>query len=255
MEHRGRLGRVAGKRPSTESSVCAHCGGRGEYFFPLGALLLSLGAGALFWLCYLGVQDIWKQRNSYDLFRSLFSGILGVFLVSLLLHRSAWFVTCHKCGSIEATKHRFPGAGARIEEDQPCPTCSYNLRFLVIGERCPECGAVVVHRDEGQESQFSFFKIALWSLLPLIAAVVGFLIAGGAGASCGIGLIASLSSIARGFERITKHQAVFNADGDSRPRPTRAKCALSVFLGVTLVLMGLGGLIVISILAWRYFRP
>jgi hypothetical protein len=129
-------------------TICKHCKGRGLYFFPFGALLLVLAA-LLFWLCYLGARNVWNLRNSFDIFRSLFSGILGVYLVSLSLQRSMWFAECRHCRRPRLSMQRDPSASnqLQIQYDYLCPVCSYNLRYQYIGKRCPECGTIIQLND------------------------------------------------------------------------------------------------------------
>lgn len=58
--------------------------------------------------------------------------------------------TCHSCNHIfilsddelsSLGPEELPGQ--QIMESVPCPRCSYDLRFMEIGGRCPECGATI----------------------------------------------------------------------------------------------------------------
>jgi len=59
-------------------------------------------------------------------------------------------LSCVKCGETFGVPpeealllpQREP-AGTEITEDRRCPTCSYNLKTLKIGGRCPECGSPI----------------------------------------------------------------------------------------------------------------
>lgn len=51
-----------------------------------------------------------------------------------------------------AQPERNPGAPT-IADDTPCRSCGYNLRGLVIGTRCPECGTVIVGKGKARLPQ------------------------------------------------------------------------------------------------------
>jgi len=59
-------------------------------------------------------------------------------------------LSCVKCGETFGVPpeealilpQREP-AGTEITEERRCPTCSYNLKTLKIGGRCPECGSPI----------------------------------------------------------------------------------------------------------------
>ena len=58
-------------------------------------------------------------------------------------------LSCQSCKHIFAISpeqaKRFGGEspGEAIATDRPCPSCGYNLKTLLVGNRCPECGNTI----------------------------------------------------------------------------------------------------------------
>lgn len=68
----------------------------------------------------------------------------------------------------------FESPGEQIEIDRPCPSCGYNLKTLVIGHRCPECGNVIEPRSGHSQQRTVALPFGLFVAVPIfVLALVG----------------------------------------------------------------------------------